>query len=119
LTIAIAVGSTPPSPSPARNRSTPKTNGLGAKAHASVSSEKMITDQMTVCLRPMMSVIVPTAAAPTITPISPTLAIVEAVFGVRPQSGSSSSAGRTTPRTTRSNPSSATAVQHSGATQPA
>ena len=78
-----------------------------------------MTVHSTVFRRPMTSVTVPTAAAPIITPIRPTLAIVDAVFGVNPQVGSLSNAGRTTPSTTRSNPSKATAAQHSGATQPA
>src|SRR5689334_10084780 len=57
--------------------------------------------------------------APIITPTRPTLAIVAAVLGVRCQPGSFSNWGITTPRTTRSYPSSATASQHSGATHPA
>jgi hypothetical protein len=36
---ANAVGSTPPRPSPARNRSRPKNHGFVAKAHARVSTE--------------------------------------------------------------------------------
>src|SRR4051794_9985906 len=47
------------------------------------------------------------------------LAICDALFGFRCQLGSFSRAGSTTPRTTRSYPSSATASQQSGATHPA
>src|SRR4051794_38199576 len=119
LIIAMAVGRMPPRPRPARNRNAPKTNGFGANAQASVSTEKAITVHTAVLRRPMMSVIVPTIAAPIITPMSPTLAIVAPVLGVRCQPGSFSRAGSTTPSTTRSYPSNATASQHSGATHPA
>src|SRR4051812_23033825 len=47
------------------------------------------------------------------------LAIWAALLGVRCQPGSFSNGGITTPSTTRSYPSSATASQHSGATHPA
>ena len=110
------MGSTPPRPSPARNRSSPKTHGFGANAQARVSTENTTTVQIMVCRRPMTSLIAPTAIAPTMTPTSPTTDTSDAVFGVRPQLGSCSSAGSTTPSTTRSKPSSATADQHSGAT---
>src|SRR3954447_7962504 len=53
------------------------------------------------------------------TPIRPTVTMSDAVLGVRFQPGSLSSAGSTTPSTTRSKPSSATASQQSGATHPA
>src|SRR3954470_18892190 len=53
------------------------------------------------------------------TPIRPTVTMSDAVLGVRSHPGSFSSAGSTTPSTTRSKPSSATASQQSGATHPA
>ncbi|MDF3050141.1 MAG: hypothetical protein K0R87_1779, partial [Pseudonocardia sp.] len=61
----------------------PKTNGFGAKAQASVRTEKTITVQMTVWRRPMTSLMAPTAIAPSITPTRPTTDTSEAVFGVR------------------------------------
>ena len=78
-----------------------------------------MTVQMIVCRRPMTSLSAPTAIAPSITPTRPTTDTSDAVFGVRPQVGSCSSAGSTTPSTTRSKPSSATTTQHSGAAHPA
>jgi hypothetical protein len=117
LISARAVGSTPPRPRPARNRSTAKIHGFGAKAQNRVRTEKLMTVQSIVCRRPMKSLIVPTARAPTMTPTRPITDTSEAVFGVSPQPGSLSRAGSTTPRTTRSKPSSATASQQSGATQ--
>ena len=61
----------------------------------------------------------PTTNAPTITPSRPTTDTSEAVLGVRPHALSANRDGSTTPNTTRSKPSNATASQHSGATQPA
>ena len=81
--------------------------------------EKAITDASIVFRRPMMSVTAPTVIAPTMTPTQPDHRDRAAVLGVRPQAGSFSSEGSTTPSTTRSYPSSATAIQHNGATQPA
>src|SRR6478735_10390793 len=116
---ASAVGSTPPRPSPARNRSTPNTSGLGANAHSRVNTEKLITVHSIALRRPMRSLMVPAARAPIITPTSPMTEITAAEFGFRPQSSYFSNVGSTTPSTTRSKPSRATAIQHSGATQPA
>src|SRR6476660_9301684 len=118
LISASAVGNTPPRPSPARNRSTPNTSGLGAKAHSRVNTEKLITVHSIACRRPIRSLIVPAASAPIITPTSPITEITAAELAVRPQSSYLSRDGRTTPSTTRSKPSRATAIQHNGETQP-
>jgi hypothetical protein len=68
-----------------------------------VKTENAITDQIIVWRRPMMSVTVPTAMAPTMTPRSPTTEIVVAPAAVSPHSLSGlMSSGITTPRTTRS-----------------
>src|SRR4029453_18581471 len=56
--------------------------------------------------------------APMVMPINPVVAIAVAVGGVIPKTLSSSRTGITVPRTTRSKPSSSTAAQHSGSTQP-
>ena len=53
LARSMAVGMTPPRPSPARNRSTPKIHGLVANAQASVRIEKLMTVQSIVWRRPM------------------------------------------------------------------
>jgi hypothetical protein len=111
------VGSTPPNPRPARKRRPAKTSGLGAKAQSRFRTENPVTVSSIVFRRPMVSLTVPITSAPTITPTSPVTEIREAEFGSSPQSPYVSSVGRTTPRTTRSKPSRATAAQQSGVTQ--
>src|SRR6478735_384509 len=115
---ASAVGKTPPNPRPAMNRRIAKIVGFGANAHNNVRIEKPITVHSMDFRRPMTSLIGPTARAPIITPIKPITEMTDAEVGFNPQPGSFSSEGSTTPRTTRSKPSRATAHQHNGATQP-
>src|SRR3712207_4011097 len=119
LTIAIAVGRQPPRPTPARKRSTPKTVAFGATAHSRVNREKDATAPMRARRRPTRSVSVPMVSAPTIIPTRPTVITAVAPAPVRPYSSGRDSVGITVPTTTRSKPSSSTATQHSGATQPA
>src|SRR3954469_18518797 len=117
VTSVMAVGRQPPRPSPATNRSRPKTNVDGAKAHNSVHNENSVTEMISDFRRPMTSVMVPIASPPSIIPARPTVETTDAVPGVRPQTWSRSSTGSTEPSTTRSNPSSRTAVQARGTTQ--
>ena len=117
LTMAIAVGRQPPSPSPARKRSTPNTAAFGAKAHSSVKNENAVTAPISALRRPTTSVSVPMVSAPIIIPTRPMV-----ITNVVPAPVSAHSSGRcrvvtTVPTTTRSKPSSSTAIQHSGATQ--
>jgi hypothetical protein len=71
-TMAAAVGSTPPRPSPARKRSRPKTSGEDAAAHSAVNSEKIVTLSRMLLRRPITSVMVPIVSAPSIIPIART-----------------------------------------------
>ena len=82
-----------------------------------VNSEKMAIEEISVTLRPNRSVMGPTVKAPRPTPISPTVAAMVRDEGVKPRSPLFDSVGMTAPRTTRSNPSSATAIQHSSTGQ--
>ena len=83
-----------------------------------MSTENPVTVPIMVARRPITSAIGPTASAPTMTPSRPTVTTTEAPAGSRSQVGSRSSTGMTTPSTTRSKPSRATAVQQSGRTHP-
>jgi hypothetical protein len=114
FTSAIAVGRHPPSPSPARNLSTPKTSTFGVNAHSNVNTENKVTEKINALRRPMTSVTVPIATAPTIMPTSPTVATALPEPGV--SIFCSSNTGNTVPSTTRSNPSSSTAAHPSGNT---
>lgn len=117
VTSAIAVGRQPPSPRPAKNRNRPKTNADGATAHSSVNSEKLTTDSSSARRLPMTSVIVPMVSAPIVMPTRPSVDSTVAVPGSSPHTLSRNSTGNTVPSTTRSKPSSRTAVQHKGTAQ--
>ena len=119
LTIAIAVGRQPPRPTPARKRSSAKTVAFGANAHSRVNSENDTTAPMSALRRPTRSVSVPMVSAPTIMPTSPMVTTAVAPVPDSARSSGVRSVGMTVPTTTRSKPSSRTAIQHSGATQPA
>ncbi len=69
--------------------------------------------------RPTRSESVPTVSAPIIMPTRPIVMTNVAPVGVSPHSSGSDSVGTTVPTTTRSKPSSRTATQQRGATQPA
>jgi hypothetical protein len=117
VTSVIAVGRQPPSPRPARKRSSPNTNADGATAHNAVNTEKAITAEISALRLPITSVIVPMAIAPIVMPTSPNVDATATVPGVSPQTCPESKTGTTTPSATRSNPSSSTAAQESGTTQ--
>jgi hypothetical protein len=117
LTIAIAVGRQPPSPSPARNRRTPNTTSLGAKAQSRVKNENEITAPISALRRPSRSVSVPMVSAPIIMPTRPMVITNVVPAPVSAHSSGFCRTGTTVPTTTRSKPSSRTAIQQSGATQ--
>ena len=85
LTRASAVGRTPPSPSPARNRSVPNAHGAGAAASRAVNTENQTTLSSMVRRRPTRSVTVPMQRAPIITPTRPQEEMTPTSPGVRPQ----------------------------------
>ena len=117
VTMEMPVGRQPPRPRPARKRSTPNQRTLGAKAAAKVRTENTITAPISILRRPRRSVSQPIPSAPTIMPNRPAVATAVPSPVVMSKPLSSNRAGITAPRTTASNPSSRTAIQHSGATQ--
>lgn len=82
---ALAEGTRPPRPTPARNRSRAKTGAFGAAAQATVNTEKAMAQPSTARLRPRLSESRPARMAPTSMPANATLPTVPAVALVRPQ----------------------------------
>src|SRR5918997_4038881 len=109
---ARAVGRHAPRPSPARNRRMVNVATSGANATAMVSTENTAMLVIRQMRRPYRSDSGPMATAPIPTPISPTVEAMVSDELVKPRSPVLDSTGMTAPSTTRSNPSSATAIQH-------
>ena len=84
-TSALADGTRPPRPIPARNRNAANTGALGANAHKMVKTEKTAAQPSTAFFRPTPSEIRPARIAPTSIPANATLPTVPAVALVRPQ----------------------------------
>ncbi|NIH83683.1 hypothetical protein FHX45_000576 [Amycolatopsis granulosa] len=97
-----ATGMQAPSPSPAANRNTPKVATFGASGNTSVNSENSSTEPRSITRRPNRSVSGPSAAAPTATPISDTVATAVAPAAVKPRCRVLSRVGMVAPRATRS-----------------
>jgi hypothetical protein len=110
LTIAIAVGRHPPRPIPARKRHSPNTKTEGANPHSKVNNEKLATADINALRRPMMSVNAPIVRAPMVMPIRPNVETTDALAASSPHTSPSSRTGNTVPSTTKSNPSSRTAL---------
>ncbi|MNM32103.1 hypothetical protein D3C81_426890 [compost metagenome] len=92
---ATKFGITPPMPSPAKNRSTPNSSGLDAKAPKKVKPLKRATQIKITFLRPILSAKVPKNIAPNIIPHSAVLANIPACTAVNDHSCISK--GSTTP----------------------
>jgi hypothetical protein len=65
---AIAVGITPPRPSPPSSRNSPKSSALGASAQPAMASENQLTLISITFRRPTASVATPATSAPTSIP---------------------------------------------------
>ena len=96
-TRALADGTRPPSPMPARSRSPPKTAALGAKAQRMVKIENTAAQPRMVRRRPQESAIRPAKIAPTIMPTKAMEPMVPAVALLRPQPVSETSEAWTVP----------------------
>ena len=84
-TSALAEGTRPPSPMPARSRRAPKAAALGAKAQKMVKIEKTTAQPRMVRRRPQESAIRPAKMAPIIMPRKAMEPMVPAVALLRPQ----------------------------------
>ena len=92
---ALALGTRPPRPRPARSRNVPNVSGLGATAHSAVKTENHTVQARIVLRRPMRSETVPASTAPISMPANARLPSRPAPDLVRPQPGSTSSCGST------------------------
>lgn len=97
MTIAMAVGRSPPSPRPASIRAAPKVVTLSAMAQPAEPSEKITTPAMMIFRRPMRSVISPELRAPISMPKVVRLPMSPAVTAVMPRLLSARRWGRVAP----------------------
>lgn len=85
---ALADGTRPPRPSPARKRNRPKTSGFGAKVHSAVNSENHRVDHKMVRRLPSRSARWPAPSAPTSMPAKARLPMKPAWEALSSQPGS-------------------------------
>lgn len=96
-TRALADGTRPPRPSPARKRNAPNVPGEGASAHSAVNTENQTVQPSTAPRRPMRSASAPAARAPRSMPRKASEPRNPAELWVSSQPGSSSRRGTTVP----------------------